>query len=106
MEAMILVIFMYAWWLRNQQFKHPPARINGRVGRELGENNGKSSFKDKFKKAFGRFKECSFLPTYEYECQGPIGQYSEELQAMTDAKLTKCPKCHKNRLARLIGGGL
>ena len=44
------------------------------------------------------------MPTYEYECQA-CGHAFEELQGMTDAKLTKCPKCHKAKLARLIGGG-
>ena len=44
------------------------------------------------------------MPTYEYECQA-CGHAFEELQAMTDAKLKKCPKCHKNKLSRLIGGG-
>jgi putative FmdB family regulatory protein len=44
------------------------------------------------------------MPTYEYECQA-CGHAFEELQAMTDVKLTKCPKCHKNKLARLIGSG-
>jgi putative FmdB family regulatory protein len=44
------------------------------------------------------------MPTYEYECQA-CGHAFDELQAMTDAKLTKCPKCHKNKLARLIGSG-
>jgi putative FmdB family regulatory protein len=44
------------------------------------------------------------MPTYEYECQACKYAF-EELQSMTDAKLTKCPKCHKNKLARLIGGG-
>ena len=44
------------------------------------------------------------MPTYEYECQA-CGHAFEELQAMRDAKLTKCPKCHKNKLARLIGSG-
>jgi len=44
------------------------------------------------------------MPTYEYECQA-CGHAFEELQAMTEAKLMKCPKCHKNKLARLIGSG-
>ena len=44
------------------------------------------------------------MPTYQYECQA-CGHEFEELQGMSDAKLTKCPKCHKNKLARLIGGG-
>ena len=44
------------------------------------------------------------MPTYEYECQA-CGHAFDELQSMTDAKLTKCPKCHKNKLSRLIGGG-
>ena len=37
------------------------------------------------------------MPTYQYECQA-CGHAFEELQGMTDAKLTKCPKCHKNKL--------
>ena len=44
------------------------------------------------------------MPTYEYECQA-CGHAFEELQGMRDAKLTKCPKCHKNKLARLISSG-
>src|SRR5450631_2069956 len=44
------------------------------------------------------------MPTYEYECQA-CGKAFDELQGMTDAKLTKCPKCHKKKLVRLIGGG-
>ena len=44
------------------------------------------------------------MPTYQYEFQA-CGHAFEELQGMTDAKLTKCPKCHKKKLARLIGGG-
>ena len=44
------------------------------------------------------------MPTYEYECQA-CGHAFEELQGMRDAKLTRCPKCHKNKLARLIGSG-
>ena len=44
------------------------------------------------------------MPTYQYECEA-CGHEFEELQSMTDKKLTKCPKCGKNKLARLIGGG-
>ena len=44
------------------------------------------------------------MPTYEYECQA-CGHAFDELQTMVEAKLTKCPKCHKNKLARLIGSG-
>jgi len=44
------------------------------------------------------------MPTYQYECEA-CGHSFEELQSMTDAKLTKCPKCNKNKLARLIGSG-
>jgi putative FmdB family regulatory protein len=44
------------------------------------------------------------MPTYEYECRA-CGHAFEELQGMTDAKLIKCPKCHKNKLSRLIGSG-
>ncbi len=44
------------------------------------------------------------MPTYQYECEA-CGHDFEELQSMTDKKLTKCPKCGKNKLARLIGSG-
>jgi putative FmdB family regulatory protein len=44
------------------------------------------------------------MPTYQYECEA-CGHEFEELQTMMEAKLTKCPKCKKNKLARLIGGG-
>ena len=44
------------------------------------------------------------MPTYQYECEA-CGHAFEELQGMTDAKLTKCPQCKKNKLSRLIGGG-
>lgn len=44
------------------------------------------------------------MPTYEYECSA-CGHSFEELQSMTDAKLTKCPKCGKKKLDRLIGSG-
>ena len=44
------------------------------------------------------------MPTYEYECDA-CGHSFEILQSITDAKLRKCPKCKKLKLARLIGTG-
>jgi putative FmdB family regulatory protein len=44
------------------------------------------------------------MPTYEYEC-GACTHSFEALQSMTEPKLTKCPKCKKNKLHRLIGTG-
>ncbi len=44
------------------------------------------------------------MPTYEYECSA-CGHAFEALQTMTEPKLSKCPKCKKNKLARLIGSG-
>lgn len=44
------------------------------------------------------------MPTYQYECEA-CGHEFEALQSMTEAKLTKCPKCGKKKLARLIGSG-
>ena len=44
------------------------------------------------------------MPTYQYECSA-CGHEFEELQSMSDAKLTKCPKCGKKKLDRLIGSG-
>ena len=44
------------------------------------------------------------MPTYQYECEA-CGHEFEELQSMTEPKLTKCPKCGKKKLARLIGSG-
>ncbi|MBF0121959.1 MAG: zinc ribbon domain-containing protein [Candidatus Omnitrophica bacterium] len=44
------------------------------------------------------------MPTYEYECSA-CGHAFEALQTMTEDKLSKCPKCKKNKLARLIGSG-
>ena len=44
------------------------------------------------------------MPTYEYAC--PKCQHSfEAFQSMNDAPLTKCPKCGKRGVKRLIGGG-
>lgn len=44
------------------------------------------------------------MPTYQYECEA-CGHSFEEMQGMADAKFKKCPKCAKNKLVRLIGGG-
>ena len=44
------------------------------------------------------------MPNYDYECSA-CGHTFEEFQTMTDKKLTKCPKCGKQKLSRLIGGG-
>lgn len=44
------------------------------------------------------------MPTYQYECSA-CGHQMETLQSMTEKRLTKCPKCGKNKLERLIGTG-
>jgi len=44
------------------------------------------------------------MPTYDYECAGCKHRF-EELQSFSEPPLTKCPKCKKNKLARLFGGG-
>jgi len=44
------------------------------------------------------------MPTYEYQCDACAHQF-EEMQAFSDAELTKCPKCKKKKLRRLFGTG-
>jgi putative FmdB family regulatory protein len=44
------------------------------------------------------------MPTYEYACP-KCGHTFEAFQSMKDAPLTKCPKCKKAGLKRLVGGG-
>ncbi len=44
------------------------------------------------------------MPTYEYECEG-CGHAFEEFQSMSAAALKNCPKCHEDKLQRLIGAG-
>lgn len=44
------------------------------------------------------------MPTYDYECKA-CGHAFEELQSFSEPPLTKCPKCKKNKLDRLFGGG-
>ena len=44
------------------------------------------------------------VPTYDYRCEVCSHEF-EEFQYIKDAPLKKCPKCKKNKLRRLIGGG-
>ncbi|HQO58401.1 MAG TPA: zinc ribbon domain-containing protein [Candidatus Omnitrophota bacterium] len=44
------------------------------------------------------------MPTYQYEC-AHCGDQMEIMQAITDAKLTRCPQCGQDSLQRLIGAG-
>ena len=44
------------------------------------------------------------MPTYDYECTACTHTF-EALQSMTEPKLTKCPSCGQEKLARLIGSG-
>jgi len=41
------------------------------------------------------------MPTYEYECQA-CKYYTEVMQKITDAPLTKCPSCGKRKLKKLL----
>lgn len=41
------------------------------------------------------------MPIYEYEC-AKCGHQLEVMQKMTDAPLTKCPKCKANKLSKLF----
>jgi putative FmdB family regulatory protein len=44
------------------------------------------------------------MPTYDYECR-ECGHTFDMLQSMAEPKLTQCPNCKKDALARLIGSG-
>ena len=41
------------------------------------------------------------MPFYEYECQA-CKFYTEVMQKITDAPLTRCPSCGKRRLKKLV----
>jgi putative FmdB family regulatory protein len=41
------------------------------------------------------------MPFYEYECQA-CKFYTEVMQKITDAPLTKCPSCGKRKLKKLL----
>ena len=45
------------------------------------------------------------MPTYDYRC-GHCGHAAEVFQKMTDAKLTRCPKCKRAAFNREIGRGI
>jgi putative FmdB family regulatory protein len=44
------------------------------------------------------------MPTYQYLCRD-CGHQLEELQSMSEPPLTKCPRCGKDTLARVMGSG-
>lgn len=44
------------------------------------------------------------MPTYEYECRDCHHQF-ELFQSITAKPITRCPKCKKNKVRRLIGKG-
>ena len=44
------------------------------------------------------------MPTYDYVCDACDHKF-EQFQSMKDDALTKCPKCKKKKLRRLIGAG-
>ena len=44
------------------------------------------------------------MPTYEYECRDCHHEF-ELFQNITAKPITRCPKCKKNKLRRLIGRG-
>lgn len=44
------------------------------------------------------------MPIYEYQCAN-CGYEMEELQSMSEQPLTKCPKCGKEKLKKMIGVG-
>lgn len=44
------------------------------------------------------------MPTYEYECSA-CGHRFEEFQSITAKPITKCPKCGKKKVKRLISAG-
>jgi len=44
------------------------------------------------------------MPTYDYVC-AKCGHQFEAFQSMSDAPLTKCPKCKTGKVKRLIGAG-
>jgi putative FmdB family regulatory protein len=47
------------------------------------------------------------MPFYDYECENKDCKHTfEEFQSIVASKLKTCPKCKKDTLVRLIGGGV
>lgn len=44
------------------------------------------------------------MPTYAYKCDACDYEF-DEFQKMSDEPLSRCPKCKKNKLRRLISAG-
>lgn len=44
------------------------------------------------------------MPTYDYQCDACDHTF-DEFQSISAEPLTKCPKCKKKKLRRLIGAG-
>ena len=44
------------------------------------------------------------MPTYQYLCKN-CGHQLEELQSINAPPLVRCPKCHTDSLARVMGAG-
>ena len=44
------------------------------------------------------------MPTYEYQCDACEHNF-DEFQSMSEAPLTRCPKCGKKKLRRVFGTG-
>lgn len=44
------------------------------------------------------------MPTYEYKCDNCNHEF-EIMQSIKEDSLTKCPKCGKNKLRKIISGG-
>ncbi len=44
------------------------------------------------------------MPTYDYVCEACDHKF-EAFQSITAKTMRTCPKCHKKKLRRLIGGG-
>ena len=42
------------------------------------------------------------MPNYDYKCSACDFRFTEH-QSMSDAAITKCPKCKKNTVQRIIG---